>query len=243
MADSQNIVLGLDAHAPRAAIDTAALLAARLGRDLNVLFVEDEDLLRLARLPAPAWIALTGTVHDLDIEIMERALRAAAARLRGDLALLAQQRKLRWTFGVRRGQLLGELSGVGSGEDLFVIPPRSLARSAPSFGTVAALLGDAGEASRVLELLDSLTSVGPALLLVPDAAGSDTLELALGWAEQRRSRARVSRSVVADPDRIAQALRAEHPALLVLSRGADSLDRPRLRVLREQAPCPLLVVR
>jgi hypothetical protein len=243
VADSQSIVLGLEAHASRATIDAAALVAAHLGRDLNVLFVEDEDLLRLAQLPAPAWIAHTGTVHDLDVEIMERALRAAAARLRDDLALLAQQRKLRWRFGVRRGQLLGELSGVGSDDDLFVIPPRSLTGSAPTFGPVAALLGDAAGASRVLELLDSLSSVGPAWLLVPDAAGAETLELALGWAEGRRSRTRMSRSVSAEPDQVAHLLRAEHPALLVLSRGSDSLDRPRLRALREQAPCPLLVVR
>jgi hypothetical protein len=182
-------------------------------------------------------------VHDLDVEIMERALRAAAARLRGDLALLAQQKKLRWTFGVRRGQLLGELAGVGSDEDLFVIPPRSLAGSAPSFGTVAALLGEAGGASRVLELLEELSSLGPALLLVPDAAGAETLELALGWAERRRQRTRVHRGAGADPDQVALVLRTEHPALLVLSRGSDSLDRPKLRALREQAPCPLLVVR
>jgi hypothetical protein len=243
VADSPTIVLGLDGQTPRAAIDAAALLATCLGRDLNVLFVEDEDLLRLAQLPSRAWIAHTGTVHELDTEVMERALRAAAARLRNDLALAAQQSKLRWTFGVRRGQLLGELSEMGSEDDLFVIPPRSLVDSAPSFGTVAALLGEVSGALRVLDVVDSLASFGPALLLVPAGAESETLELARRWAERRRARTRVSRSAGADADQVADALRGERPTLLVLSRGADSLDRPGLRALREHAPCPLLVVR
>jgi hypothetical protein len=242
MADLGTIVLGLDGQAPRAAIDAAALLATRLGRDLNVLFVEDEDLLRLARLPSPAWIAHTGTVHDLDTEVMERALRAAAARLRNDLVRLAQDSKLRWTFGVKRGRLLVELSGMGSDDDLFVIPPRSLVGSAPSLGTVAALLGEVSGASRVLELVDSLASVGPALLLVPEEADAGTLELALRWAERRRPSSRVRRSAGAEPSQVADALRGERPALLVLSRGTDSLDRPALQALHEQAPCPLLVV-
>jgi hypothetical protein len=242
MVEPSKIVLGLDAQASRAAIDAAALLAARLGRDLHALFVEDEELLRLARLPSSAWIAHTGTLHALDLEIMERALRGAAARLRSDVARAAGPSKLHWTFRVRRGRLFAELSGIGSEQDLFVIPPRTASGDAQTLGTVVALLAEHRGAARMLELLDALASLGPALLLVPEAAGSDTLDLARGWAERRGPHTRVSRSTGAEPEQVLGVLRGERPALLVVPRG-ESVDRPKLRELREQAPCPLLVVR
>ena len=65
------------------ALAAAASLAARLGSELAGLFVEDEDLLRLAALPFGDILRSPGGGRErLDPESAEAALRAIAAHAR-----------------------------------------------------------------------------------------------------------------------------------------------------------------
>ena len=65
------VVVPLDAAAEsRHAIETAARLAARAGAPLHGVFVEDEDLLRLASLPFARQFTLGAIAETLTTEHM-----------------------------------------------------------------------------------------------------------------------------------------------------------------------------
>ena len=80
------IVVALDAASEhRAAIDTAARLAARWDAHLHGVFVEDDDLIRLAHLPFVRVVTLGAGVEAFDLQQAERQMRAFAERARRDL--------------------------------------------------------------------------------------------------------------------------------------------------------------
>jgi K+-sensing histidine kinase KdpD len=75
------VVIPLDAASEGAtAIETAARLAARANAPLHGIFVEDEDLLRLANLPFARQVTFGAGTEQLTVERVELQLRAAAER-------------------------------------------------------------------------------------------------------------------------------------------------------------------
>src|SRR5512138_1721264 len=103
----RRILVGADASpASLAAAAAAAELAARLGAELLGLFVEDEDLLRLAALPFAGVLRVpSGTHEPLDLPRAEAELRAVGAHAREALARAAGTR-LTFEFTLRRGLVL-----------------------------------------------------------------------------------------------------------------------------------------
>ena len=80
-AGIERIVVVLDAASEnRAAIGTAARLAARWKVHLHGVFVEDDDLIRLADLPFARQVTLGFGVEPLDLQQAERQMRAYAER-------------------------------------------------------------------------------------------------------------------------------------------------------------------
>ncbi|HEX9050121.1 MAG TPA: hypothetical protein VF841_06255, partial [Anaeromyxobacter sp.] len=80
----RRIVVGLDASAASLdALAAAAALAGRLRADLAGVFVEDEDLIRLAGLPFAGVVRLPGGAREgIDLARAEAELRALAAGAR-----------------------------------------------------------------------------------------------------------------------------------------------------------------
>ncbi len=110
-ADIRRILVALDASAGSlAALEGAVTLAARWNAELLGLFVEDENLLRLAALPfaeeVEIWSART---RPLGSKEMEQRLRAQALRAEEALSLAADRHRLRWEFRVVRGAVTREL--------------------------------------------------------------------------------------------------------------------------------------
>jgi nucleotide-binding universal stress UspA family protein len=117
----RRILVALDAsrtslHALRA----AAALASRLGAELAGLFVEDENLLRLAGLPVARQLSVHGGAGRPVADI-EGELRALAARAREAVAAAAAPHRISWTFRVARGQVAGELVSAAGEADLLVV--------------------------------------------------------------------------------------------------------------------------
>ena len=115
----ERIVVALDAASEnRAAIDTAVRLAALWKARLHGVFVEDDDLLRLANLPFARQVSLGTGVEHLTVQHAERQLRAFAERARRDLGAAAQRRGVTWSFDIVRGAPGVHATGAAEGDFL-----------------------------------------------------------------------------------------------------------------------------
>jgi hypothetical protein len=100
----ERVIVSVDAASEyRTAFDTAALLAARTGSPLHGVFVEDEELLHLARLPVVRHVAWGAAAEPFTEEFVALHLRAAAEQARRELAAAAARHALEWSFEVVRG--------------------------------------------------------------------------------------------------------------------------------------------
>jgi len=123
LAPIRRILLALDAGADSAvSLDVMAALAAELDAELNALFIEDEELLRLARLPFAGELGLMSASRRplSDVEL-ERTLRAQAARRQRQLEATATRSQLRWSFQVRRGALLTCVAEAAAEADIVTV--------------------------------------------------------------------------------------------------------------------------
>lgn len=115
------VVVALDAVSEnRAAIDTAARLAARWRARLHAVFIEDDDLLRLANLPFARQVSLGTGVEQLTLQHAERQIRAFAEYARRDLEAAAQRHSIAWTFDVVRGAPGTAMTDATAGDFLVV---------------------------------------------------------------------------------------------------------------------------
>ena len=130
----RRVVVALDASArSREAARAAAALARALEAELAGLFVEDENLLRLAALPFARHQPVSGgPARPLDLGAVEAQLRGLASAARQELERAAASVDVRWTFEVRRGPLPGEALEAARGTDLLLLGVRTaeLAREA-----------------------------------------------------------------------------------------------------------------
>ena len=125
------------------AVTTAVDLARTLEAELLGLFVEDVQLFDLAALPFAGEVGFpSATRRILDVEALERSLRAQAGRLRQDLMTRLAGVPTKWTFEVVRGRVPGELAAAAGGQDLVVLPMPLVARGRRvSRGQVARAFG------------------------------------------------------------------------------------------------------
>ena len=106
----------------QAALEAAAGLASMMGAELSGVYVEDENLLRLAALPGSREIIFPMSLQrELDPHFMEHCLKEQGEKARQALADAASRAGVGWTFGVRAGTTLEELLAMCSGVDLLVM--------------------------------------------------------------------------------------------------------------------------
>jgi hypothetical protein len=167
-------------------------IAAALEAELEGVFVEDADLLRLAGLPFLREFRLTTRGEAaVDAERLQRELRATARRVRESVERSAQRLGCAWSFRVWRGDLEAEILSAALDAEMFTLAP--LGRHAPLLArpsaaprprtegalTVAVLFDGSAEAARALATGAELTTRRHAALAVilqaPDAAGIERL--------------------------------------------------------------------
>ncbi len=267
----RRVLVALDAsRASLDALSAAAALAARLGADLEGLFVEDVNLLRAAGFPFASQLSLpSGARHKLDRLAIEVELRALATAAREAIAAAAQRLHLGWSFRVARGHVSVELLEAACKADVLVLgrtsyrlgaAPGETARAAAARAPSSVLLvgrgGSIGRpllvaydgspmAERALDVAARLDgTAGPLTILVT----APTMEQAERLAE--RARLRLERQGQGQVRWIAAARRGDlvravrrSGALLVLGVASAALDDPGLASLLEEIESPLLLVR
>lgn len=108
------VVVALDATSEnRTAIATAARLAARWKSHLHGIFVEDDDLIRLARLPFARQVTMGFGVEALSLQQAQRQTRAFAERACQELAAAARRYQVEWSFEIVRDAAAG---GIGAAQ-------------------------------------------------------------------------------------------------------------------------------
>jgi nucleotide-binding universal stress UspA family protein len=264
----ERVIVPLDAASESlTAIDTAARLAAHAEAQLHGIFVEDEDLLHLARLPFARQFTLGAGAEQLTTEHVELHLRIAAERARRELFAAAERHGVTCSFEIVRGASESALTGA-SERDLVVacaltrpiaghfrvecrwwssieaMPgPFLLARHAWSAnGSVVMLLRDRGPASvRLLEAAAQIADAADTLLTVicpPAIARAERFEQ---WIADRLAGHPVRLQVEiapAEPAALRQRLGELDCRLLAIGAGSDPL-----RDFVERYTCDILIVR
>lgn len=115
--EAERIVVALDAVSESAAaIAAAARIAARWKLPLHGLFIEDDDLIRLAHLPFARDVTLSLGVEPFSLRQAEHQLRVFAERARRELAAAAAAHGIEWSFEIARSGHAGSgAAGVASG--------------------------------------------------------------------------------------------------------------------------------
>jgi nucleotide-binding universal stress UspA family protein len=107
-------------------LETAVELAAELQAELHGLYVEDENLLRLASMPFSREIGSSSAFfRPLSRNVIERTFRANAEEARRTLIASALRANVEWAFQVCRGQLLATTLAEAEKADLTIVEPQS----------------------------------------------------------------------------------------------------------------------
>jgi nucleotide-binding universal stress UspA family protein len=119
----RRILVALDASAQSlAALKTSVKLAAELGAELEGLFVEDANLMRIAMLPfARRMLFPSAAEEPLDSSVMEHELKSLARRAQRSLATMAEHYGIQWSFRVVRGKVTIEILSAASDSDLLTV--------------------------------------------------------------------------------------------------------------------------
>jgi len=237
----RRIVVGLeDAPHSRPALAAAAALAEELDAELAALFVENEELHRLAALPFARELGLaTAAARRIDAAGLQRALDRQAREARAILAAFAEPRALRWSMRVTRGTVAAELPAAAGEEDLTVagLPrwsPEAMrfARGAPATlvvlpqgiaprGPLAGICPVAVAPARALALLSPLSrAVGDGLTLLvlarSVAAARDWCATMAGLLQQHKIDARIEIVRERQPEALQAALERLSPRAVAI---------------------------
>jgi len=119
----RHVLVALDASAHSlAALEIATDLAAIVNAELIGLFVEDAQLLRLARSPHAREVVYPfAELRPLNIVSVKQRLEAQAEQARRSMASLANPAKVRWSFRVVRGEVDAEVLAAASDMDVLAL--------------------------------------------------------------------------------------------------------------------------
>jgi len=227
-------------------------LAQRIDAELEVVFVEDIDVLKLAELPFLQEFRPNSMRFELvDAERMERELQATARRAERALASIARKRGITWQFRIWRGSLERELLDAIEADILALswLGALQISRQRPRRPPGVAVWFDGSPATeRALETAGSLASDPnvPLTILVCDADRERRRALRDRAGEiLSRQRPRPDYIGVSEVDipSIARVLRNCASAVLVLDRDNRLVRSGSLRGALDRLGCSLFLVR
>lgn len=258
----RRILVALDASPlSLAAAEAACALARRLGAELDALFVEDINVIRLVAHPQVHTFSLAAArKQTMDDALIEKAmeLQLVAARRALDSALAASG--MRGAFAVRRGRVEIEVLAAAHGADVICLgwSGRAIPGARPRLGSVARAVATAAPrpvlvlqkpamgptmvlwdgSEGALKAMDMAVELagndcGAVDLLVPAADTIRGTRLAVDALEMLGERGIIAR--IRAVGRLAKVLAAAADGLLLVS-ADHGLDL-------DDVPCSLLVVR
>ena len=115
------VVLG-SAMEDRKSLHTAARLAAALQAELQVLYIQDMSLIRFAELPfAAELISHSASERSIDPVLIQKELEVQAKQVSRELARLAEQQNVKWSFETVRGHVESEILAASEQADLLIV--------------------------------------------------------------------------------------------------------------------------
>lgn len=119
----KRLVIGFNHHLEcRSVLNFAAEVAQAAGAELAGVFVEDQELLDLARLPFSTEILSSSCqTRNLDSTSLEDEMRAIALQMHNALRRLAEHTRSQYSFRTVRGHLLRALVEQAEAGDLLLL--------------------------------------------------------------------------------------------------------------------------
>lgn len=123
----RRILVALDSSGrDQEALQTAARLATLLKAELLGLYIQDPGLMKFAELPiASEVISYSASARNIDRVRFERDLQTHVKRMGSELARLALQQKLRWSFEVVNGVVDAAVTHAVEKADLLIVHRKS----------------------------------------------------------------------------------------------------------------------
>ena len=185
----RRVIVRLDpALQSRALLEAAFDLAGEMQAELLGLFVENQDLLHFAGLPFARELGFeSATRRALDVESMERTLRALAKEARQALESAAARTQVQWSFRVVRGAPAAELLAVVEASDFVIANLEEAPEGASPASVRIVRAGDLEALRAALQEAD-----GGVIVLVgaDEHAVGETLRRALGQGTHGEQTAR-----------------------------------------------------
>ena len=256
--------LGVSSARDPKLFEAVAQLASEFQAELHALFIEDPNLLRMARLPLARELGYRdGRERPLDFDEMERSLRQEARRVERSLMQAAQHREINFSFEVTRGGFAQRALAAAEGADLVLLgnfassilaPPtrtthrrRAFAMSARS--RVLVYIPRLDAAQRMLAIASRLSDAGDSelVVIVPPLAEGLLAKLrgvASASIECKEQEPRfVHLADANDPAALLDLVEAEAASMLILSSVEDGLSQAQLDKLVSRIGCPLVLLR
>lgn len=206
----RRILVALDtSHHSLAALEAAVELAATMKAELEGLYVEDVNLLRAAGSPASREVQYPFvSTAQLDPRRMERQLRAQASQARRALVAACEQRKVRCTFRIVRGEVAHEVVAAAAEADMLILGrvSRPLIRRI-RLGSTA--LAAAVQAPCCVLLLQRDTGIMPPIMVTYDGSHVSRQALRVAARLARKNGGYLAILIVADTSDAEYRLQAE----------------------------------
>jgi hypothetical protein len=180
------VLVSLYPAAPyESALQVLAGFVAAEAVEIHGLFVEDLNLLKLARLPIVREFSFDiAADREITPELIERSFRAQAARMRAVFDQMVRQMAARHSFRVARGEFLAELVKAAAGFDVLVVA-HSRHQFGPRLAVRAQLAQLLAAGPRTLILVQERWSTGRRVIALFDGTPESRAALVLAAAVAR----------------------------------------------------------
>jgi nucleotide-binding universal stress UspA family protein len=259
----RHIVATLDAsESGRPALETAVRLAAVLGAELEGIFVEDINLIRLAGLPFLREVRPSLAEEEISTQRMQRELRTLARHAERMLAQAAREMGVPWSFQVWRGRAEAASLARAFGADILSLGRVSSLVSSRVWATTRPLARQSREQDTSISVLFSnseqaVRAVTTACSLAKDMNARLTVMLSENQAADMpglKEKARIILDLHEQPARfvkitgtdvqsLVQAAGASGISILITETEHPLLQQAGLEQCLEALFCPVLLVR
>ena len=247
----RRIAVTLDAcQVSSSTLEEAVLLAARMGAQLEGIFVEDIDLIQLAELPFMREVrSVSRSEIAINLTRMEQELRVLARRAERLLGEHAARQNVSWSFRIWRGSIDTELLTADTDADVFALIRMGTTLARPATTKAVSVVFTGTDASmRALETAMSLTTdpYKELNILLPaenEAEAMRLQELATRQLDEQAANADFIPLKDGSLNDVLEVLADSNSAVLIVERDNKLLQAPSLRRSLNNLNCPLLIVR